>query len=240
MQTARVRQIIRDTLKLYDAIAPEFAATRGSAYDFSALAGYVKPDQLILDVGCGNGRLVEIMRAQKVKMIACDGSRELIKIAQQKYAVEVAAGWLGFTVATVSELPFDKNSFDTIFLLAVLHHIPSAAERLKILRHLRTLVKPSGQLIGAVWNLRADVWQKRYHLDLSTVLVGMDVGDVLIPWKASGAVQARYCHNFSLEELRDLFVTAGWKIKKLYAASKELQPVKDLAAAPNIFWVIHT
>lgn len=240
MQTARARQIIRDTLKLYDAIAPEFAATRGSAYDFSALAGYVKPAQLILDAGCGNGRLVEIMRAQNVKMIASDGSRELIKIARKKYAVEVAAGWLGFTVATVSELPFDKNSFDTIFLMAVLHHIPSVAERLKILRHLSTLVKFGGQLIGAVWNLRADVWQKRFHADLSTPPAGMDAGDVLIPWKASGAVQTRYCHNFTLGELRGLFVAAGWKIKKLYAASKDLQPVADLTAAPNIFWVIHT
>lgn len=234
------RTIVQRTVAQYNRIAPDFDRTRNQSEDCSALAAYVKRGNLVLDVGCGNGRLVPVLRDAQVHMIGCDASVELVAACQEKYADDVNAGWLGFTVADVLELPFDGQQFDVVFALALLHHIPSAPLRYALMRDLHAIARRDGRCVGTVWNLRGSAFRDRYGIDaqLTKPHPGWDAGDVEIPWKATAGDEVlRYCHAFTIEELRDLFEHTGWKIEELYPAARDLTQT-DADTAHNLFWVI--
>lgn len=239
MTEQEAKQLVKQTLEQYNRIAADFDSTRSQSEDFTGLTQYVKEGNLVLDLGCGNGRLVDALRGTGVNMIGVDGSSELIARCKEKYAADVEKGWLGFTVSDVLELPFDSAQFDVIFLLAVMHHIPSEALRVQFLKDLIGMTKKGGLCVGTTWNLRGTEFRERYALDeqLKTPRAGFDVGDVEIPWKASGEVAMRYCHAFTIEELRALFEKAGWKILDLYPVTRDFVAT-DAESAHNLFWVL--
>lgn len=239
MTEQEAKQLVKQTLEQYNRIAADFDSTRSQSEDFTGLTQYVKEGNLVLDLGCGNGRLVDALRGTGINMIGVDGSSELIARCKEKYTEDIKKGWLGFTVSDVLELPFDGGQFDVVFLLAVMHHIPSEALRVQLLKDLLMMTKKGGLCVGTTWNLRGTEFRERYELDgqLQKPRVGFDVGDVEIPWKASGEVAMRYCHAFTTEELRALFEKSGWRIVDLYPVTRAFVAT-DAESAHNLFWVI--
>lgn len=239
MIESKAKQLIQQTLEQYNRIAAEFDSTRSQSEDFTGLTQYVKEGNLVLDVGCGNGRLTDALRGTGIKMIGVDGSKELIALCKEKYAADVAEGWAGFTVSDVLELPFDSAQFDTIFSLAVLHHIPSNEMRLQFFKDLLVITKKGGLFVGTTWNLRGREFRERYELDeqLETPRDGYDIGDVEIPWKASGEPVMRYCHACTLPELQKLAHDAGWNVVDIYPVTRQFTPA-DEDSAHNLFWVL--
>lgn len=239
MNEHEAKGIVQATLKQYNRIAPDFNSTRSQSEDFTVLKQYVKEDDLVLDAGCGNGRLTDVLRGSGVRMIGVDGSRELIALCNEKYGADVTEGWAGFTVSDVLELPFDGKQFDTVFLLAVLHHIPSRAFRKQLFEDIHAMTKTGGLFVGTTWNLRGDEFRERYELDaqLANPGEGRDVGDVEIPWKASGEFVLRYCHAFTLEELQELAHPSQWEVVDMYPVTREFVST-DVSTAHNLFWVL--
>lgn len=239
MNEREAKDIVQTTLTQYNRIAADFNSTRSQSEDFTSLKQYVKEGDLVLDAGCGNGRLTDVLRGTGVNMIGVDGSEELVRVCREKYSDDVAAGWVGFTVSDVLELPFDGKQFDTVFLLAVLHHIPSVSFRKQLFEDVHAMTKTGGLFVGTTWNLRGDEFKERYELDaqLAHPPVGKDVGDVMIPWKASGESVLRYCHAFSIDELRDLVDQSKWEIVDMYPVTREFVATSE-AHAHNLFWVL--
>lgn len=239
MIESKAKQLVQQTLEQYNRIAAEFDSTRSQSEDFTGLTQYVKEGGLVLDVGCGNGRLTDALRGAGIKMIGVDGSSELIARCKEKYASDIAEGWVGFTVSDVLELPFDAAQFDTVFSLAVLHHIPSNQMRLQFFKDILAITKKGGFFVGTTWNLRGREFRERYELDeqLETPREGYDAGDVEIPWKASGEPVMRYCHACTLEELQNLAHQAGWNIVDIYPVSRQFVPT-DTDSAHNLLWIL--
>lgn len=233
-------KIVDTTLQQYNRIAPDFDSKRSTSQDLTGLGKFVKAGELILDAGCGNGRLIDVLRDQSVHLLACDGAKNFIAAARQRYHVDVDLGWLGLAEADVRDLPFDREQFDKIFCLAVLHHIPSAALQQQVLHGLRKIIKPGGLLIGTVWNLAADKFWQRYKLDEQEITRGRNFADndFLIPWKATpGTVIQRFCHSFTLVELQELFQQTSWQVQKLQFVDRDWQQ-SDAQTGLNIFWVV--
>lgn len=239
MNERDAKALVKRTLEQYNRIAPEFNSTRSQSEDFTSLTQYVKEGDLVLDAGCGNGRLTDVLRGTEVNLIGTDGSAALIAACRERYADDIAKGWVGYTVFDVLELPFDGKQFDVVFLLAVLHHIPSAALREQLFNDLHAMTKTGGRCVGTTWNLRGTVFRERYELDeqLAAPRAGYDSGDVEIPWKASGEAVMRYCHAFTIDELRVLFEKTKWHIVDLYPVTRQFVAT-DADAAHNLFWVI--
>ncbi len=84
-------------------------------------------DALALDVGCGGGRWAQYI-APKVKFV------EAIEPSQ---AALSASHYLNSTTnvrvtqASVEEMPFADNSFDFVYSLGVLHHVPNTQEAIQ-------------------------------------------------------------------------------------------------------------
>ena len=92
----------------------------GSDYFDIVTDAMLNSDTIALDVGCGTGRWTKFVSSRCKFVEAIDPSK----------AVFAAASMLGdndnvrITQADVDNIPFEDNSFDFVFSLGVLHHIP--------------------------------------------------------------------------------------------------------------------
>ncbi|MDB5118129.1 MAG: class SAM-dependent methyltransferase [Mucilaginibacter sp.] len=81
----------------------------------------------VLDVGCGTGRWTKYITMSAATVDAVDPSK----------AIESAAMLLTncdnvrLSIASANDLPFDNNTFDFVFSLGVLHHIPDTQLAMK-------------------------------------------------------------------------------------------------------------
>ena len=77
-------------------------------------------DSQVLDVGCGSGRWTRYLAMRAGFIEAVDPSRSVL--SAQGFLADLEN--VRLTQAGVDELPFADNSFDFVFSLGVLHHIP--------------------------------------------------------------------------------------------------------------------
>lgn len=100
-------------------------------------------DLRVLDVGCGTGRLVQLIAPHASFAIGMDFSKEMINRAHELISRQSTLGHVGFIQGDVEAIPFSKNSFDLclatclIFLLPEPQH--SLAEVCRILNQNGTL-----------------------------------------------------------------------------------------------------
>lgn len=205
--------IIHKTREDYNRIAKYFDSTRNNAGELEIFNKFIKNGQNILDWGCGNGRLIFLLKNKKVNYFGTDQSNELLKIAKKNHKKEVKEGRVKFFSTASRKKSFSKDFFDLVFMIASFHHLPDRRSRLKLLVDVYKQLKFGGKLIITVWNLESD-WAKN-KIDTSWKQIGEN--DFLVPWSnPQGEVLAqRYYHHFPKEELSELLKEAGFKIKKL-------------------------
>lgn len=206
------------TRKDYDQIAEAFSSSRAFVWEeLIPLAKYVQPGEKVLDLGCGNGRLFSMLKDKNIRYVGIDSSEKLIEIAKSKYQGEN----LKFLVVEALRLPFSDNSFNKIFSIAVLHHIPSDDFRLESLKEAQRILKARGLLILTVWNLRQNKAGPGLLLKYTILRIlgksELDPGDIFYPWKSSkGEILAqRYVHCFRKKELERLVEKAGFRVKEI-------------------------
>ena len=114
--------------------------------------------------------------------------------------------------------------FDMIMAFAVLHHIPGADLRLRLLRQMRTHLRPGGSFIHSVWQfmnsprLSARV---RPWASINIRTEDLEPGDTLLDWR-SGGEGLRYVHLFNEVELYELARNSGFHISEtFYSDGKE-------------------
>ena len=204
--------IIEKVASDYDNIADHFSQTRykdwSEFYDFDK---YLQTGISVLDVGCGNGRLLNFLVKYGIKYVGIDVSEKLVqiakKIADEKITSSISS--YSFLKAPATELPFANQSFDIVFAVASLYHIPSHKLRNQSVKEIARVLKPGGIFIMTYWNM----WEKnRRKLIVNNILyklIGkskLDFFDTEKPWKNPDGkvIVNRYCHAFRLSEIEKL------------------------------------
>jgi len=212
MNKKTAEEIIQKTREVYDRIAEPFSQKRSYLpQDLRDLAQSIQPGDKLLDLGCGNGRFCEL--CENAEYTGVDTSPALVEIAGRKYPDKF------FRQIDFSKLPFAENSFDKVFSLAVIHHLPSGEFRQEFLSEAFRVLKPGGKLILTSWYML----HNRKHLAKLTSFAlakiagknKLDIGDMLVPFSTSqGELLAeRYYHAFSLHGLASLVRKTGFNIE---------------------------
>jgi tRNA (uracil-5-)-methyltransferase TRM9 len=184
----------------YAEFAGDFARTRrGWPLGFERILPHLRPAANVLDVGCGNGRLLAFLTEHgwHGRYLGVDGSAGLLAAAEQN--LEVSPTKAGFLQADLLSPHWAATLAglrpDAIACLAVLHHIPGAAHRARLVAECAGLLTPGGTLIISVWQFLSSPRLRTRILPWSTVGLRnevVDPEDYLLSW-GEGATGHRYC-----------------------------------------------
>ena len=216
------KKLLELVKKNYEEIADKFNETRKKHLEplwseLVNLARQIKDGSKVLDVGCGNGRLLEVFKNKEIKYLGVDSNEKLIELARSRFPK------FQFTVGDILELgKIPEINFNFVFCVAVLHHLPGTDLRVAALKQLKNKIISDGKIIITVWNLWSQIkFRKLIFKFLLLKLIKknkMDLGDLLFDWKNSAgqAVSQRYYHAFTKRELKKISKQAGLKIERLY------------------------
>ncbi len=190
----------------YDTIAADWHSTRLTFWAelIDKIKVHVTPDTKVLDVGCGNGRILKVLSDYNLEYTGVDVSVELIKLAQRDFP-----DFEFHTVDTKLEYLKDivtEESFDQVISIAVLHHIPPMYVH-DWLKNIYKTLKPNTISIFTTWNLL----KSTYTLD--------ENNDVVIGFMHHKDV--RYVHYYNYTEIREVFEKVGFEIVEISDVSRE-------------------
>jgi 2-polyprenyl-3-methyl-5-hydroxy-6-metoxy-1,4-benzoquinol methylase len=228
---------VRDRLnainrEFYAKFAQTFSEMRSEdAYEIRQLPSYIKPRSRVLDIGCGNGRLgIRLVREDEhLTYTGIDSCEELLNIARQTTALESAprdASRVFFERVDITESQWAQRvrdtpspeCFDVILLIAVLHHVPGKAERVRILHQARDLLTPNGRVILSAWQFPESERMREKIVPWATLEIDEDElesGDSLLVWKRDG-IGYRYCHWIAETELEELAQASGLSVDETF------------------------
>jgi ubiquinone/menaquinone biosynthesis C-methylase UbiE len=178
---------------VYETIAPYFDNTR--QYKWSWIQTYLDSLALnnkVLDLCCGNGRNMENC---KQNMVGVDNCQNFVDICTAK--------GLDVSKQDMCELNFNDKSFDNIICIASFHHLYTNERRLKALHEMRRILEDDGSILISVWAKEQPKKTRR---------VFDNYGDTIVKWNEKGAIYERFYYIFRIDEVRNLFESAGFKI----------------------------
>ena len=216
MQHTTIQKLNQLNHLFYSAVAKDFDQTRQSAWQgWTGLLGSLEdfnPQKSlrILDVGCGNGRFLDFLAQnipnQTIEYNGIDLNPELLnfartrtknispKITTQWHKFDLVEAWLG---DLVNQAPFDVE-YDLIVVFGVMHHIPSAQQRLEWLNRFQECLTPDGLLVVTDWQFTresARFADKTIPPEkLGFTAEDLESNDYFLDWQ-QGTVSYRYCHE---------------------------------------------
>ena len=125
-------------------------------------AAQIRPDETALDVGTGAGVLLPfILRRQPSRVVACDLSEEMIKLARQRHGGSVAV-----LKADVVDVPLELGPFGVVFCNAMFGNVYDQRQTLEAIEG---LLAPGGRLVishpmGRDFVRRLKAGSPQYHL----------------------------------------------------------------------------
>ncbi len=116
----------------------------GYARTLDRTRALLKPNDRVLELGCGTGTTALTLAGDVQSYLATDFSAEMIEIAREKYSVS-AIPELAFQTATAETISPEAGPFDAVLGFNYLHLVRDLSSAL---RHIHTLLVPRGLYIS--------------------------------------------------------------------------------------------
>lgn len=119
----------------------------------------IRPEQKVLDVGCGTGTLLLQMNQTQnnATLFGLDGDQEILSIAEQK--AEKANTRINWVHAYSTSIPLDADSMDIVTNSLMIHHLMPGDKSATFAEMYRVL-KPGGKLILVDWGRPSNLFFK--------------------------------------------------------------------------------
>lgn len=155
----------------------------GTRLDLQLTLALLDPRAVVGDLGCGAGHLTALLAPHVARVIAVDGSEEMLTSARERLGdctnVDIRLGDL-------EQLPIDDASLDLATLLLALHHVPDPS---RTVAEARRVLRPGGRLVvlDMMPHERDDLQQRMGH-----VWRGFSREQVMDWLSSAGFIEARY------------------------------------------------
>jgi ubiquinone/menaquinone biosynthesis C-methylase UbiE len=120
-------------------------------------------EQRLLDVGCGTGTLTQML-AQSEPTVSITGlDADLNALKQAKAKLTTMSKRVTFEQGFAQEMSFKNASFDVAVSSLFFHHL-DRQQKLEVLKEIRRVLKPEGQLHIADWGKPTSMLQRLLFL----------------------------------------------------------------------------
>ncbi len=109
----------------------------------------------VLEIGCGEGRGVELLAPKSNTYTAVDKIKEVVESLSLKFPKA------RFIQTNIPPLPFEDNSFDTVVSFQVIEHIKDDAAYLK---EINRVLKPGGKAYISTPNILMTLSRNPWHI----------------------------------------------------------------------------
>lgn len=228
MDETTAEKLIKLTNDGYNKIANKFSDTRQYSWPiFNEFKNYIKENDNVLDIGCGNGRLAQFL--DNVNYLGIDCSEEFIKIAKEKYKNNSNINFERVNV--INESFGQDNYYNVVLGIAMFNHVPGREKQLALLNKINKIIKKEGYLILTNWNLfnikrKKNIYNylrnrkniffqddfERFAIDTSQ----LKIRDVITKWQSNKTIGYLYYYAFTIFELKKLLGKSGFKLVKAY------------------------
>jgi ArsR family transcriptional regulator len=113
----------------------------GPTTHLQALLGWLDEEWVVGDLGCGTGQVSETLAPFVSRVIAIDGSADMLETARARLR---GVRNVEFRHATLERLPLEDESLDAACVMLVLHHVPDPG---KVLAEASRVLRPGGRLV---------------------------------------------------------------------------------------------
>jgi len=202
MDKEYAKKIINKTTDDYNRISEHWSRKRWRLpSDILALTDYIKEGDKVLDLGCGNGYFYDEVINKRADYTGADVSENQLKVCKRLHPDA------HLVLTEPLKLSFDDNTFDKIFCLSTIHHIPSHEFQLDFLKEINRILKKDGRLYLTAWNL-SDRELIHDHKKID------EEGNILYPFKDSDGITMvdRFIHIFTIDELTELVKSVDLKV----------------------------
>ena len=110
-----------------------------------------KPEDDLLDVGCGNGYFLKKYASHVHSIAGLDLSELCVKMAKEKHRDRIKAGTAEFVQGEASQLPWEDNKFSVVTTMG---SFVGFSQPLESLKEMRRVLRPGGRAVVSVeWNV---------------------------------------------------------------------------------------
>lgn len=222
--------------KLYHELAPYYFSLEEVHRDFSQEIKFLLQEmplvdfQKVLDIGCGTGEHLDVLRKNGYDVLGVDSSQDMIKVAKERFPHLriIQDDMLQLTVT---------GTFDAVIsLFGTLNYLLDDLTMKKALRGVYHRLKKGGKFILEVWNAApVRIIKKKKLSNVSSIIykgqvVHRNRGFLLTKKDAKTLVQVDYLYQiddqtvddthhmraFSLAEIQDLLLETGFNNHVIY------------------------
>lgn len=227
MNNTTANKILDLNRKSYNLIAQKFSQSRQRPWpEFKNFISYLKDGDKILDLGCGNARLLLSLNDISIDYTGIDMSKMLIEQAKSLHTNNK------FKYGDVLTLDEPENLYNAVFSIAMLNHIPSIEYKKQTVQNIYKTIKPGGYLFMTNWNLWKpslkkksvfNYWWKRFKTsnkewqnlyDFSKTELSFK--DQITYWKSGNINEPLYYYAFTKREITKLLESVGFTIEQAY------------------------
>jgi len=156
----------------------------------------------LLDIGCGNGNYLEVMRNLGWEVQGMEPDQNAAKVGCERYGLDIKTGH-------INEVEFQENSFDVVTLNHVIEHLHDPSETLDVLH---SLLKKGGCIVIVTPNTES-LGHKFFKKD----------------WR--GLEAPRHLFLYSAKNIESLLTKAGFNVDvvRTYAGGAESMFARSMA-----------
>jgi ubiquinone/menaquinone biosynthesis C-methylase UbiE len=196
----------------WNAIAKSFDKTRQKPWSLCIdFIENLSKNDIVLDLGCGNGR--HSLPCTKIvkHVISLDISIEFLNIVLKKKLDNNS-----LILSNFQFLPLKNNSIDAALFIASLHNIKKRKNRIDSLIELNRILKKNGKALISVWSKWQDKYRKFFIKKFFHLKNFEEHGDIIIYWKRDNLKIPRFYHLYSRNEFISDIKSSGLNIIKIY------------------------